>query len=204
MAGPGSERSTRGRRRSRPLDDSTGKSTQKSAQGKPVGKSTQSTSRTAGKPDESKPTASRTRSTPTSGAKPSRTARTGRRAVLFGLSPTRRAAVFAIVVCALVLSVAVPLRTYLSQRSDVEVQEQRAAELRGQVQELEQRKAELSDPAQVEAEARRRLRYVKPGETPYIVQLPEGADPQKSGQPEQQPVQQQAWYQSLWDSVLGG
>ena len=63
--------------------------------------------------------------------------RTVRAAAAFGLSTTRRAAVFAIVVCALALSVAVPLRTYLGQRDDVELQEQRQAELRSQVEALE-------------------------------------------------------------------
>src|SRR5262245_13519420 len=83
--------------------------------------------------------------------------RTVRAAAAFGLSTTRRAAVFAIVVCALALSVAVPLRTYLGQRDDVAVEERRQAELRAQVEALEERRAQLDDPAQIEAEARRRL-----------------------------------------------
>ncbi|MGB3442188.1 MAG: septum formation initiator family protein [Actinophytocola sp.] len=133
---------------------------------------------------------------------PGRTARgrTVRAAATFGISTTRRAAVFAIVFCALALSVAVPLRTYLGQRDDVARQEQLKAELREQVDALEARKAELDDPAQVEAEARRRLRYVMPGETPYIVELPEnkGGDPKE---PEQDKVKEQSWYQLLWNAV---
>ena len=62
--------------------------------------------------------------------------RTVRAAAAVGLSTTRRAAVLAIVVCALALSVAVPLRTYLSQRDEVKIQEQRQADLRGQVEAL--------------------------------------------------------------------
>jgi cell division protein FtsB len=124
-------------------------------------------------------------------------------AAVLGLSTTRRAAMFAIVVCALALSVAVPLRTYLGQRAEVEVQEQRQAELRAQVQQLEQRKAQLDDPAQVEAEARRRLRFVRPGETPYVVELPGDHDDQAAGQPAKQSPQQQSWYETLWDSVTG-
>src|SRR5205823_3711751 len=88
----------------------------------------------------------------------------------FKLSSTRRAAVLALLVCALGLSVSVPLRTYLSQREELATQRQKQAELTRQVRELEQRRVELSDPAQVEAEARERLGYVRPGETPYIVQ----------------------------------
>lgn len=145
-------------------------------------------------------------------ATPSRTGRAvrtaappaGRRRIsAFGLSTTRRAAVFAIVVCALALSVAVPLRTYLSQRAEVEVQERRQAELRAQVEGLEQRQAELADPAQVEAEARRRLRYVMPGETPYMVELPGDQNGQGGGQQPAAPVPQQSWYQLLWNGVTG-
>ncbi|HJQ45010.1 MAG TPA: septum formation initiator family protein [Amycolatopsis sp.] len=119
------------------------------------------------------------------------------------MSTTRRAAVLAIVVCALAFTLAVPLRTYLSQRSEIAVQEQRRAELRTEVSQLQARQAALNDPAQVEAEARKRLRYVMPGETPYLVQLPEDT-PQG-----QQKAQQQAalagapWYQQLWSTVGG-
>ena len=133
---------------------------------------------------------------------PGRTARskTVRAAATFGLSTTRRAAVFAIVFCALALSVAVPLRTYLGQRDDVARQEQLQAELRAQVDKLEARKAELDDPAQVEAEARRRLRYVMPGETPYIVELPE-SDTESAEKPDKAKVKEESWYQLLWNAV---
>lgn len=123
---------------------------------------------------------------------------------MLGLSTTRRAALVAIVVCALAFTLAVPLRTYLSQRADVAEQEARQAQLERQVDQLEQRKADLADPAQVEAEARRRLRYVMPGETPYMVQLPEdkkAAEQRAHGEPARP---EGAWYQELWDSVNNG
>lgn len=134
---------------------------------------------------------------------PRERSRTVRAAATFGLSTTRRAAVFAIVVCALALTVAVPLRTYLTQRDEVQIQEQKQAELRAQVDALEGRKAQLEDPAQVEAEARRRLRYVMPGETPYIVELPSDAKGGASGEPDQRPALDQSWYQELWKAVSG-
>lgn len=127
--------------------------------------------------------------------------RTVRAAAAFGLSTTRRAAVFAIVVCALALSIAVPLRTYLGQRDDVALEEQRQAELRAQVEGLEERKAQLEDPAQVEAEARRRLRYVMPGETPYMVELP-GDQGEETGEPPAKgKAKDESWYQLLWNAV---
>jgi cell division protein FtsB len=124
-------------------------------------------------------------------------------AKVLGMSTTRRAAVVAIVVCALAFTIAVPLRTYLSQRAEVSVQQQRQAELRSQVAQLEARKSQLSDPAQIEAEARRRLRYVMPGETPFMVQLPEdkaAADQPAQGQ---QQVPLGSWYERLWKGAAG-
>ncbi|GAA3577290.1 hypothetical protein GCM10022222_72510 [Amycolatopsis ultiminotia] len=125
-------------------------------------------------------------------------------AKVLGMSTTRRAAVVAIVVCALAFTVAVPLRTYLSQRSEVREQEAQQAQLQQEVAQLQDRKNQLGDPAQIEAEARRRLRYVKPGETPYIVQLPEdqpAAPPQQTGPQE---VPEGSWYENLWNQVSGG
>ena len=127
----------------------------------------------------------------------------GRPHRLLGLASTRRAAVLALVVCALVLSVAVPLRNYLAQRGELDETVRQQEQLREQVDGLERRKAELQDPAQVEVEARERLRYVRPGETPYVVQLP-------SSTPAPPPAQEPRagsvlpWYDQLWSSVAAG
>ncbi|WP_026422785.1 FtsB family cell division protein [Actinokineospora inagensis] len=126
-----------------------------------------------------------------------------KRGGVLGLATTRRAAVLATVVCALALSVAVPLRNYLSQRSDIQVYEQRQAELRQQVDELNRRKERLSDPEQVRAQARERLRYVMPGETPYMVELPANPSTGAGAANPGQPIPQQAWYEGLWDTVTG-
>lgn len=134
---------------------------------------------------------------------PERRGRTVRAAAAFGLSTTRRAAILAIVVCALALSVAVPLRTYLSQRDEVKIQEERQEVLREQVEALEERKAELEDPAQVQAEARRRLRYVMPGETPYMVELPGDAQAGGGDDEEKEKVVDESWYLTLWNAVSG-
>ena len=122
----------------------------------------------------------------------------------FGQTPTRRAVILALVVCALALSVAVPLRNYLSQRGELAEVQQQQQRLREQVDELERRKAELSDPAHIEAEARRRLRYVRPGETPYVVPLPGGLEspvPAPNEQPTEQP---QPWHSDLLRSAGDG
>lgn len=119
----------------------------------------------------------------------------------FKLSSTRRAAVLALLVCAMALSVSVPLRTYLSQREELAMRQQQQAELSRQVQALAQRKEQLSDPARIEAEARRRLGYVRPGETPYVVHPPENREP---ASPAPAPKsEEKPWYQELWSSLTG-
>ena len=108
----------------------------------------------------------------------------------------------ALVVCAVVLSVAVPLRNYLAQRGALGDTVQQQEKLREEVDGLEERKAQLSDPAQVEVEARKRLRYVKPGETPYVVPLPSQTPaPPPADVPRAAP--EDRWYGELWSSLAG-
>jgi cell division protein FtsB len=104
----------------------------------------------------------------------------------------------------LALSIAVPLHTYLSQRGDLDSQLQQQQALRAQESRLAQRAAQLSDPAQVEAEARTRLHFVMPGETPYVVQLPGNAPTTGQGgatSPGGGPAT--SWYAKLWNSIVG-
>ena len=136
-------------------------------------------------------------------ARARRTADRARTGGAFGLSATRQAAVLAMVVCALALSIAVPLRTYLTQHAQVEQELAQQAQLQAQAQQLEQRKQQLSDPAQIQAEARSRLGMVMPGETPYTVQLPgDGQQGGQHGSPQQQAANQ-AWFEQLWNSITG-
>ncbi|AOS61586.1 FtsB family cell division protein [Actinoalloteichus hymeniacidonis] len=123
----------------------------------------------------------------------------------FGLASTRRAAILALVVCALALSVAVPLRTYFTQQGEMREVAQQRDELEQERQELEARRDQLSDPDHIEAEARRRLRYVRPGETPYIVQLPADERDQADEPADQEAEQEDAnWFGRLWRSITGG
>ncbi|MBA3905658.1 MAG: septum formation initiator family protein [Pseudonocardiales bacterium] len=116
---------------------------------------------------------------------------------LFGLLSTRRAAVLALVGCAVALTVAVPLRNYVAQRQDLAAVSEQQRALAAEVDELTRQRARLSDPEQVAAEARSRLGYVRPGETPYVVQLP---SPPDTG-PAAQPFDGVPWYQRLWREV---
>jgi cell division protein FtsB len=119
-----------------------------------------------------------------------------------GVTSPRRAALLAALVCVLVLSVAVPLRNYLGQRAELAAVYEQQHILADKIAELARRRGLLADPEHVETQARERLRYVLPGEAPYLVQLPPGTTVavgtggvQASTQP---------WYGQLWKSISNG
>ncbi len=117
-----------------------------------------------------------------------------------GVTSARRAAILAVVVFALGMSVAVPLQNYLAQRADIAEVRARTELLVDRVAELERRRELLSDPDHTEAQARERLRYVYPGDTPYVVQLP---PPTAAPDPGQAPEPGEPWYIRLWSSITG-
>jgi len=119
---------------------------------------------------------------------------------LLGLSSTKRAAVLAVVVCALALTVAVPLRNYVTQRQELAAVTEQQRVLAAEVDELTRQRAQLSDPAEIAAQARSRLGYVMPGEVPYVVQLP--TDPNGGRGPGA--GQGAPWFRVLWREVAEG
>ena len=70
---------------------------------------------------------------------------------LLGLSSTRRAAVLALVVCALALTVVVPLRNYVAQRQELAAVTAQQQALAAEVDELGREQARLADPAEIAA-----------------------------------------------------
>jgi cell division protein FtsB len=109
-----------------------------------------------------------------------------------------RAAVLALVVCGLLLSAALPLREHLAQRDAIAQLEGEQRQALGRVAALEAERDRLQDPAYVAAEARRRLHFVIPGETAYVVLVPEQTEPAEA----EGPVGSQApWYSQVWGSV---
>ena len=117
-------------------------------------------------------------------------------------SLTGRAAVLALVVCLLAISLAYPLREYLAQRSDIgELRTEVAAQER-RVAELEKARDRWRDPAYVEAQARERLRYVMPGEIVYVV-LEADRAPAPDGVVTKTPekAERSPWFSDLWRSV---
>ena len=112
---------------------------------------------------------------------------------------TPRAAVLALLVVGLLVSAALPLREYLAQRGDIAALESEQTDARARVAELEAEKERLQDPAYIAAEARRRLHFVLPGETAYVVLAPAEAVAEAEGEG---PAGADApWYSQVWGSV---
>lgn len=118
----------------------------------------------------------------------------------FGLS-TARAVILAVVVCALALTLAMPLRTYFSQRAELDQVLADRQDLEQQVADLKEEKTQLNDPVRIAAEARTRLRWVLPGETPYTVQLPGDVGPTVE-EVEAATESEGPWYRDLWESAV--
>jgi cell division protein FtsB len=117
---------------------------------------------------------------------------------------TTRSAVLGLVFCALVVSAALPLREYLSQRGQIAAAQHKQAVQRERVAQLEQQLRQLQDPAYIKAQARTRLHFVLPGETPYVLLTPPAAPLPSgtgvlSGKTATGP--ESPWYSQLWASV---
>ena len=117
-------------------------------------------------------------------------------------SAARRAAILAAVICVLTLTIAGPVRTYFSQRTEMKQLKATEEQLRAQIAELEQQKVKLGDPVFVAAQARERLGFVMPGEIPYQVQLPPGSvTPTAPGVEAPTVDPDQPWYTALWGTI---
>lgn len=110
---------------------------------------------------------------------------------------TSRAAVLALLVCVIALSLAYPLREYIAQRAQIAQLKEERERTREAVAELAERYEELRDPAYIEREARSRLHYQYPGEQAYIIL---GGTPEEETAEEAGPVD--PWFVELWDSVV--
>jgi cell division protein FtsB len=114
------------------------------------------------------------------------------------VSLTGRAAILAVVLVVLVVSFALPLRSWFAQRGELEALRDAIASDQQSIAELERQLERWEDPQFVEAQARERLRWVKPGDVGFIVIGDDPADPADAG------VEAEAaalWWQRLWSSV---
>lgn len=114
---------------------------------------------------------------------------------------TARAAVLAAVLCAVAVTLAYPLREFLSQRSEISRLEQQQRDGVRSVAAMERANRQWLDPEYVKAQARQRLHFVVPGETAYAVLLPPSAPRTWSPVPGGAVESTGPWYGRLWSSV---
>ncbi|GAB2668755.1 hypothetical protein GCM10027169_33190 [Gordonia jinhuaensis] len=116
-----------------------------------------------------------------------------------GMNP-KRVLILAVVLTIVALTLAVPLRTYFSQQSEYQQLKSSNAQLDREVSDLQQKVDRQNDPAYIEAQARERLQFVKPGDKAFTMQYP----PAPTLSPEEAKKQREAsrpWYTNLWESV---
>ena len=110
---------------------------------------------------------------------------------------TGRVAVLAVVICAIALSLAYPVREYVTQRRQIGSLVAQEQIMQAQVRNLETQQAKLSSPAYIEQLARQELDMCFPGTQCYIV---EGGQPLISTAHSPRPGPA-PWYDKLWQSV---
>ncbi len=110
---------------------------------------------------------------------------------------TSRAAVLAVVVCAIVLSLAYPVREYLAQREQIGQLVAQQQTMLAQVKDLQAEQAKLANRSYIEQLARQELDMCFPGAQCYIV---EGSQSLTSGPSAPRPGPA-PWYAKLWRSV---
>jgi cell division protein FtsL len=110
---------------------------------------------------------------------------------------TGRAAVLAVVICAIALSLAYPVRAYMAQREQIDQLVAQQQTMLTQVKNLQAEQARLSDRSYIEQLARQELDMCFPGTQCYVV---EGSQPLLNGPrlPQSGP---EPWYAKLWHSV---
>jgi cell division protein FtsB len=108
---------------------------------------------------------------------------------------TSRAAVLAVVVCAVALSLAYPVREYIAERREIDQLQVSHAQIAAQVRHLEAERHELASARYIEQLARDKLHMCFPTQTCYEVITPS----RHHGQPAAPSTE--PWYALLWKSV---
>jgi cell division protein FtsB len=110
---------------------------------------------------------------------------------------TSRAAVLAVVICAIALSLAYPVREYIAQRRQIDQLQAERQQLATKLLQLEHDQHRLADPAYIEQLARNELHLCMRGDTCYVVITPHQARP--GGKTEAAALA--PWYERVWQSV---
>jgi cell division protein FtsB len=110
---------------------------------------------------------------------------------------TGRAALLAVVMCAIALSLAYPVREYIAQRRQIDQLLATRASISAQVKNLQAQQRQFEDPAYIEQQARDQLHMCFPNEKCYVI-VGNSAAPTPA--PRQTPAAA-PWYSKLWQSV---
>jgi cell division protein FtsB len=111
---------------------------------------------------------------------------------------TSRAAVLAVVLCAVALSLAYPVREYIAQRRQIDQLEMQREAIAARLGQLEQQQKQLSSSAYVEQQAEDRLHMCLPRHTCYVIINPPQRPPAKTAA---NAAPGTPWYERLWGSV---
>ncbi len=110
---------------------------------------------------------------------------------------TSRAAVLAVVICAVALSLAYPVREYIAQRRQIDQLVAERQMTLEQLRSLQREQQRLNNPAYIEQLARQELNMCYPGTRCYVV---EGSQP-RIGTAQAAKAGPAPWYDKLWRSV---
>jgi cell division protein FtsB len=110
---------------------------------------------------------------------------------------TTRAAVLAVVLCAIALSLAYPVREYIAQRRQIDQLEVQRQAIAAKLGTLQEQQRELSSNAYVEQQAESKLHMCLPKHTCYVVVNPQPPRAKAAAAP----PPGLPWYERLWGSV---
>jgi cell division protein FtsB len=110
---------------------------------------------------------------------------------------TSRAAVLVVVVCAIALSLAYPVREYIAQLRQIDQLQAEQSQLAARLKQLRAEHRDLSSKAYVEQQARYRLHMCLPTQTCYVI-ISGNTHRAKSAATH---VDVTPWYERLWTSV---
>lgn len=111
---------------------------------------------------------------------------------------TGRATALGLVLLALMLAYAYPVRLYLDQQAQIQRLVEAQAAQRAEIGKLADESAKWNDPAYIRAQARARFQMVDPGTKAYLV-LPPVVVPAGTGGGTS--ASNPTWYGSLWNSL---
>jgi cell division protein FtsL len=109
---------------------------------------------------------------------------------------TSRAAVLAVVLCAIALSLAYPIREYIAERRQIDQLQEQNAAIAAQVQYLKSQQQSFTSPTRIEQEARDNLHMCFPQQTCYEVIT--RTTPHRGSAVA---LAATPWYGRLWESV---